>query len=611
MRISNINIKHYRSIADSGDINPTKLFALIGRNNTGKSTVLKALQILWLQQDLHEEDFHKNKKKKIEISACLEEFSENSRYTEYQDELGKIRIGVIYDKDLSPTYYLNGDSITPTKFKKILPPLLSIPDIRNPQGEATGGTNSFMKDLIGLILKAKNEETQVLGGDNLEEKKLGDATDDEIKRFLESRRRKDLVDLAKEVSSYFQRIVNTDNFHLEIIPAVDLSKISYETRIVDRNLQKDLERGVSILSCGTGLQSMYILALLETYANTKQHFDDSILLIEEPEVYLHPDFQRKMFQALRQIASTNQVIYTTHSPIMISDLWLVSSIRLVRLEEGETVIEKINIDLVINELGIRYDDILNVKNIIFVEGPTDAVFFRHILCVLYPDSSPELLDKYVKFIPTDSIRKVQTFALMKILHSDTIQAPFFAIVDSDGRKAERRKSEKISSIVTETNSAIKAEELEQRIFVLNRHALESYFLDFDLLAKAFPDTERNALKFMLEFYNKKYEENRERLEKGEDKRLQARLSPKHFFTQKELRHEKVLEEYEKLFENNESFLFTRAVIAKKCDEEKYVEFILKAAGTDYSLFDEPKNILLEISKSFFERIPSDLNDKNL
>lgn len=55
--------------------------------------------------------------------------------------------------------------------------------------------------------------------------------------------------------------------------------------------------------------------------------EEAILIIEEPEVYLHPEYQRRMFSAMRRIAENNQVIYTTHSPIMISDIWLTESVR--------------------------------------------------------------------------------------------------------------------------------------------------------------------------------------------------------------------------------------------------------------------------------------------
>ena len=45
MKIKSINIKNYKSFFNSGDIDiEDNIFALIGQNNTGKSTVLDAIQ---------------------------------------------------------------------------------------------------------------------------------------------------------------------------------------------------------------------------------------------------------------------------------------------------------------------------------------------------------------------------------------------------------------------------------------------------------------------------------------------------------------------------------------------------------------------------------------
>ena len=47
MRIKKITIKNYRSIEQISNLEITKLYALIGKNNTGKSAIIDAMQAFW------------------------------------------------------------------------------------------------------------------------------------------------------------------------------------------------------------------------------------------------------------------------------------------------------------------------------------------------------------------------------------------------------------------------------------------------------------------------------------------------------------------------------------------------------------------------------------
>ena len=56
MRIKHLKISGYRSIKDD-EVRPEKLFAFIGKNNSGKSNILKAIQVLFGERDVGENDF--------------------------------------------------------------------------------------------------------------------------------------------------------------------------------------------------------------------------------------------------------------------------------------------------------------------------------------------------------------------------------------------------------------------------------------------------------------------------------------------------------------------------------------------------------------------------
>lgn len=86
-----------------------------------------------------------------------------------------------------------------------------------------------------------------------------------------------------------------------------------------RALELQVDEGgfqIDASELGEGFQNALVLAILEAFEKRRKR--GAILLIEEPEMFLHPQTQRSLFQTLKSIAETNQVIYTTHSTQMLS-----------------------------------------------------------------------------------------------------------------------------------------------------------------------------------------------------------------------------------------------------------------------------------------------------
>ena len=79
-------------IKNTGELNPTKLFALIGKNNSGKSTIVRALQVFWggdKEFEIKDSDFHKNTPDPIEILVSLTDFfqEKDKKYVNKNDEI--------------------------------------------------------------------------------------------------------------------------------------------------------------------------------------------------------------------------------------------------------------------------------------------------------------------------------------------------------------------------------------------------------------------------------------------------------------------------------------------------------------------------------------------
>ncbi len=105
-----------------------------------------------------------------------------------------------------------------------------------------------------------------------------------------------------------------------------------------------------------------------------------VLLVEEPEVHLHPSLETSMMQYLKRKSESCQIFITTHSTNFLDtaemkNIYLVSkttatSVELLNLEEAEAKIP--------NELGIRLSSLFMYDKLVFVEGPSDENVLREL-----------------------------------------------------------------------------------------------------------------------------------------------------------------------------------------------------------------------------------------
>lgn len=93
---------------------------------------------------------------------------------------------------------------------------------------------------------------------------------------------------------------------------------------------------------GSGIQSAVIIGLFHYYTNNIAHLSCSLLAIEEPELYLHPQARRVISNRIDDFlnGNKNQVIITTHSTEFISSAHENLNIVLVSKNNSEGTVTK-------------------------------------------------------------------------------------------------------------------------------------------------------------------------------------------------------------------------------------------------------------------------------
>jgi len=114
----------------------------------------------------------------------------------------------------------------------------------------------------------------------------------------------------------------------------------------------------------------------------------SLVLVEEPEVHLHPGLEYAMYSYLSDKSASQQIFVTTHSTNFIDSVSF-QNIYLVSREQGGTkvsIMDETNGALKIPaSLGLKLSTVFMYDRLLFVEGPSDEAVLREFSRILNLD----------------------------------------------------------------------------------------------------------------------------------------------------------------------------------------------------------------------------------
>lgn len=203
---------------------------------------------------------------------------------------------------------------------------------------------------------------------------------------------------------------------------------------------------IELESRSTGLQwflSFYLIFLVETQNTLK----NSILLLDEAGLSLHPLAQKDLLNFFKSLAEKNQIIHTTHSPFLV-DTDNIDNVKIAYVnEDGQTVLsnnlrantdpkQSTSIYAVHAALGLSVSDILlNGCTPVIVEGPSDQYYFNAIKNYLISNGKFKST-KEIVFMPAGGVKGVS--AIASIISANN-ELPFVILdADSSGKSFKNK-----------------------------------------------------------------------------------------------------------------------------------------------------------------------------
>jgi predicted ATPase len=238
----------------------------------------------------------------------------------------------------------------------------------------------------------------------------------------------------------FQKI---ETFICEVFPDIK----SVEVHTVNDGAPPEIEiymafrrRGgleVPLEYCGTGIEQLLMLATAVVTAP-----QPGIFLVDEPHAFLHPAAERGLLRFLQQ-HSEHQYVVATHSPTFLNAYPLAHT-RLISIDENGSHITSVTDKAEILEaVGVTAADLWTADAILWLEGPSDIAVIARLL-KQERIGNPIILKAMPDAVRASGASKSKAAQAMEFYEAVTsailpLKVDVLFIFDSDEKSAERKE----------------------------------------------------------------------------------------------------------------------------------------------------------------------------
>ena len=369
-----------------------------------------------------------------------DKFEDLKGITDFKERLLQIK-DALPDEELTSEFAPLGTGI-PTSITQLLPEVIYVPAVKDLGAETRTKESAAFGKLIKLILR-QIEESEVFKKfqNSFAElnKLLNKSTSDEE----EDKRISDLAWIESTLQKYLgEHFAET---------SVSIKIGSPELKHVLGNAEIYVDDGVETLieNKGDGIKRAMLFSLIRTYVDLQRKIGNKgkdkeegtrirpyLFLFEEPELFLYPSAQHKLFSAICDLKDFgHQVIITTHSPIFLRPGATTNFVKLRKVNlEGLLCTRALSLDLTTDLSAknafklICYENnavALFADKVLLVEGDTDQAYLPGIAKLL--NSEWDFDQPGVAIIQTGGKQSVGMFR--KFFHHFEVDT--YVIVDAD------------------------------------------------------------------------------------------------------------------------------------------------------------------------------------
>lgn len=363
---------------------------IIGRNNTGKSSLLDLVEyVVTGRCNVAESLWHQGKPAQIIFESPLTEVQVKSVFDEHSTDSNlSTRNSWEFGRQLVDTkikWRLGGK-----QYEKIFDSIGDSPNGKRPLDKVSG-RGEYLNALVntkrnifpGKIYRRIYAERNILperdDPKNLEVLGSGAGTTNIIQNFINKEKLPSHL-VERTLLEELNIICRTDAEFSDIV-CQQLENASWEVYLEEKSKGR-----IALSQSGSGLKTIIIvlvyLHLIPAFL--KKGLSDFIFAFEELENNLHPALLRRLLNYLLKAAESQGCIFflTTHSSVVIDLFSKNKNAQIVHVtHDGEsaycraatTYIENKGI---LDDLDVRASDLLQSNGIVWVEGPSDRVYIN-------------------------------------------------------------------------------------------------------------------------------------------------------------------------------------------------------------------------------------------